>query len=243
MSHYNDFALGEAETSVRLVSLSSDAEKQIAYCARVSSPQNQDNPNIAALLKYCIRHGHWSVFEQANMVLEISTSRAVSAQILRHRSFSFQEFSQRYSKSAEFVRYQARRQDTKNRQNSHDDMKSEDQKWFHDAQADVWEFAFQRYEAALARGVAKECARFMLPLNTATRLYMNGTVRSWIHYIQLRTENGTQKEHRDIADLCKAIFIEHMPIIASALGWIEGELSESLEANVPPPLSDVLTTN
>jgi thymidylate synthase (FAD) len=223
-----------------LVSITPEAEKVIAYCARVSSPKNQDNPQIASLLRYCIKNGHWSIFEQANLVLEIETSRAISAQILRHRSFSFQEFSQRYSKSAEFIQYGARRQDEKNRQSSHDDLSPEDKKWFLDAQADVWDFAFQRYEAALARGVAKECARFLLPLNTATKIYMNGTVRSWIHYLQLRTEVGTQMEHREIAERCKAIFVSQLPTISEALGWAgSGDFVDVVKGD----LSTVLTTN
>lgn len=205
--------------NVRLISISPDAEKVMAYCARVSNPDNQDNPDIARLLAYCIRLGHWSVFEQANIVLEISTSRAIAPQILRHRSFCFQEFSQRYASPSERIIYQARRQDLKNRQNSIDDLDIESQNWFAATQEEVWQAGYQKYQEALKRGIAKECARVLLPLNTVTRLYMNGTVRSWIHYIQLRASTGTQQEHLEIALQCKSIFSKHLPTVANALGW------------------------
>lgn len=206
--------------SVRLISITPKAEEIVAYCARVSNPINQDNPEIAKLIAYCIKHGHWSIFEQANMVLEISTSRAISPQILRHRSFSFQEFSQRYAEVDGYIAYPARRQDQKNRQNSVDDLDDETQKWFLDSQQAVWDLAHAKYQEALQKGIAKECARTLLPLGTSTRLYMNGTIRSWIHYIQLRTEIGTQLEHREIAEACKKVFSLELPIIAKALGWI-----------------------
>jgi len=205
---------------VRLITVTPDAEQIMAYCARVSNPSNQDNPNVSGLLSYCIKHGHWSVFEQANMVLEINTSRSIAPQILRHRSFAFQEFSQRYSVADEFIPYQARRQDKSNRQNSIDDLSQEDQRWFLEAQKEIWEHCHARYKAALEKGIAKESARALLPLNTKTRIYMNGTIRSWIHYIQLRTNPDTQLEHREVADECKSLFIQNLPQISTALGWI-----------------------
>lgn len=204
---------------VRLIAITPDAERILAYCARVSNPNNQDNPNIAGLLDYCIKHGHWSVFEQANMVLEINTSRAIAPQILRHRSFAFQEFSQRYSISDDFVSYRARRQDKSNRQNSFDDLDEDIQSWFLEAQKEVWEHSFTRYKTAIERGISKESARALLPLNTKTRIYMNGTIRSWIHYIQLRTHADTQLEHREIAEECRSLFIQNLPQIGGALGW------------------------
>ncbi len=226
MNHPQDKSTRSASTNsqkseiVKLISITPETEKLIGYCARVSNPLNQDNPNVSKLLGYCIKHGHWSIFEQANMVVEINTSRAIAAQILRHRSFSFQEFSQRYAKASDFISYDARRQDSKNRQNSIADLSDEEQAWFHQAQQDVWNFAFERYNQALEKGIAKECARALLPLNTATRLYMNGTIRSWIHYIQLRTAHGTQEEHRVIAEGCRQIFCSQLPDIARAMGWI-----------------------
>ncbi len=193
-------------------------EGLIAYCARVSSP-NQENPNYAKLLQFCIREGHWSVFEMVDMTLEITTTRAIAPQILRHRSFSFQEFSQRYAKASTFETYEARRQDLKNRQNSLDDFDEATKQWFRDAQREVWEHSYKRYEEAIERGIAKESARALLPLNTVTRLYMKGSVRSWIHYFQVRCDAATQKEHRDIALAARAIFIEHFPTVAEALSW------------------------
>lgn len=207
--------------AAKLISITPNAEETMAYCARVSNPHNQDNPEYSKLLAYCIKHGHWSVFEQANMVVEISTSRAVAAQILRHRSFTMQEFSQRYSTVSEYIEYEARRQDVKNKQNSIDDLDDEVKQWFRDCQFEVWKLAFEHYETALSKGVAKECARFLLPLNTSTRLYINGTVRSWIHYLQLRTHESTQLEHREIANAIKAIFVEELPTVSKALGWLE----------------------
>jgi len=206
--------------SVKLISITPDAEKTMAFCARVSNPENQDNPESGKLLNYCIKHGHWSVFEQANIVLEVETSRAIAPQILRHRSFSFQEFSQRYAPASSCVIYGARRQDTKNRQNSTDDLPSETTAWFEKAQREVWSLAYQKYEEALGKGIAKECARALLPLNTKTRLYMNGTVRSWIHYIELRTGHGTQLEHMKIAQAAKDIFKRELPAVSKALGWL-----------------------
>lgn len=206
---------------VSLVSITPEAEKTIAYCARVSNPDGQDNPDYARLLSYCIKHGHWSVFEMANMVIEIKTSRGLSPQILRHKSFSFQEFSQRYAAVDDtgLVLYAARRQDDKNRQNSIDDLSDEVKAEWEQRQVDNWKRAFEHYTWALNNGIAKECARFVLPLQCSTTLYMQGTVRSWIHYIQLREANGTQKEHAVIAAACKSVFKEQLPTVAKALNW------------------------
>ena len=205
--------------NVKLISITPDAEKVIGYCARVSNPKNQDNPDVAGLLKFCIRHGHWSIFEMSNMVVEIETTRGIAAQLLRHRSFSVQEFSQRYAKAQGFEDVHPRRQDTKNRQNSIDDVGDGVVDWFHGAVKEVEELSNYYYETALSLGIAKESARFLLPLNTKTRMYMNGTVRSWIHYIKLRTDPSTQKEHRDIAEKIKSIFNDELPIIAEAMDW------------------------
>lgn len=204
---------------VKLITITPDAEKNIMYMARVSNPKNQDSENTG-LLSYCAREGHWSIFEMANMVVEIETSRAISAQILRHRSFSFQEFSQRYAPVSSVEFYDARSQDDKNRQNSIDNMSDEDKTWFVQAQEATADYAMLQYEEALKRGVAKEQARFLLPMSSSTKLYMNGTIRSWIHYLNLRCANGTQLEHKEIADAIKAIFCEELPIVAKSLGWI-----------------------
>ena len=208
---------------VRLVSITPDAEEIIAYCARVSNPANQDNhQTVDKLLGYCIEHGHWSIFEMANIVLEINTTRSISPQILRHRSFSFQEFSQRYARVSDLGGIDLphlRRQDMKNRQNSFDDLSAEQTQLFYRRIASHFAEAEDLYEEMLSKGVAKECAREVLPLSSPTRLYMNGTVRSWIHYIQLRTTPGTQLEHQQIADSAKTIFCQQLPIIARALKW------------------------
>jgi len=206
---------------VKLISVTPDAEETMAYCARVSS-DDQENPKYAGLLRYCISHGHWSVFEMANMVVEINTTRAISAQILRHRSFSFQEFSQRYQSLDEsgYEIYPARRQDEKNRQNSIDDLSIEVQEEWKKRQEEVWDKSYEHYKWALDNGIAKECSRFVLPMESKTKMYMNGTVRSWIHYIDLRTANGTQKEHMEIAEAIKQIFCEQFPTVAEAKGWI-----------------------
>lgn len=193
-------------------------EGLIAFCARVSSP-NQENPNYVQLLKFCIREHHWSVFEMVDMTLEIVTTRAIAPQILRHRSFCFQERSLRYITGMGYEAYDARRQDTKNRQNSLDDLSTADKEWFLDAQEEVWDAANSRYEEALSRGIAKECARSLLPLNTVTRLYMKGSVRSWIHYFQVRCGLDTQLEHREIALAGRAIFVEKFPVTAQSLDW------------------------
>ena len=204
--------------SVKLISITPKAEETMAYIARVSSP-NQENPEYARLLKYCLDHGHFSVFEHAHMTLEICTSRMISAQILRHRSFTFSEFSQRYAEPMDYVPVKARRQAEKNRQSSVDDAPIHVQAWWETVQQDVFLDAQRAYEDAISYGVARECARAILPMNTATRLYMTGSVRSWIHYIQLRCQPDTQKEHRDIAEACKAIFVEQLPTVSEALGW------------------------
>ena len=203
------------------VSVTPDAEKLIGYIARVSNPKNQENPEVAGLLKYCIKHGHWSIFEQASMTVEIETTRGIAAQILRHRSFTFQEFSQRYADTnllaEEIPMFDLRHQDTKNRQNSTDDVPYNKKKDLEYKIAEHFVEAMDLYNELLASGIAKECARFVLPLATPTRLYMTGTVRSWIHYIQLRGGHGTQKEHMDIAHAIEDIFIKEFPITSEAL--------------------------
>jgi thymidylate synthase (FAD) len=195
----------------------------MGYVARVSNPNNQENPEYSKLLAYCIKHNHWSVFEQAHMTLEIETSRAIAAQILRHRSFTYQEFSQRYADtgllSDDIPLPELRRQDTKNRQNSIDDLEEEQIHAMHKAISDLFKEAQDVYRYLLDMGVAKECARMVLPLATPTRIYMTGSVRSWIHYISLRSANGTQKEHMEIANMCKEIFVEQFPTCAKALEW------------------------
>ena len=209
--------------SVKLVSVTPDAEKMMAYVARVSNPNNQENPNYAKLLGYCIKHNHWSVFEQSFMTLEIETTRGLAAQILRHRSFTYQEFSQRYADSSllgETIPLpELRRQDTKNRQNSIDDIDPFTVQKYQMLMQDHFKDAMDLYQKMLDEGIAKECARFVLPLATPTRLYMSGSCRSWIHYITLRSANGTQKEHMDIAEACKQIFIEQFPTVSEALEW------------------------
>ena len=209
--------------SVKLVSVTPDAEQTMAYVARVSNPNNQENPNYAKLLGYCIKHNHWSVFEQSFMTLEIETTRGLAAQILRHRSFTYQEFSQRYADSsllAETIPVpELRRQDTKNRQNSIDDLDPEFVELTNKQIETYFAQGMSLYQHLLDNGVAKECARFVLPLATPTRLYMSGSCRSWIHYIQLRSANGTQKEHMEIAEACKKIFAEQFPTVAEALEW------------------------
>ena len=209
------------KSAVQLVSITPDAEQLMGFCARVSNPANQNNPEVEKLLAYCIKNEHWSVFEMASMVLSIETSRAISAQILRHRSFSFQEFSQRYALATNALVYPARRQDVKNRQNSIDDLPKDTKEWFAEIQERINKVAIDSYEAAIKLGIAKECARFLLPMSTATTLYMNGTVRSWIHYIELRTKPGTQSEHMDLALEARNIFSLQLPTLAKALGWPE----------------------
>jgi thymidylate synthase (FAD) len=210
-------------SQVKLISVTPDAEKTMAYVARVSNPSNQDNENYAGLLRYCIQHNHWSVFEQAHMSLEIETSRGIAAQILRHRSFTFQEFSQRYADTnllaSEIPLPELRRQDTKNRQNSTDDLEEEKVIAMNKMIRDLFNDAQDTYNFLLEQGVAKECARFVLPLATPTRIYMTGSCRSWIHYINLRSAHGTQKEHMVIAEQCREIFKEQFPTVAKAMEW------------------------
>jgi len=208
---------------VCLVSVTPDAEKTIGYIARVSNPANQENPKVSGLLKYCIKHGHWSVFEQATMTLEISTTRGLAAQILRHRSFCFQEFSQRYADSSllgETISLpELRLQDHKNRQNSIDSIDPWKKQKYEILMQNHFKQGMELYQQMLEDDIAKECARFVLPLAVGTKLYMTGNLRSWIHYINLRTANGTQKEHMDIAELCKQQFICQFPVVSEALGW------------------------
>lgn len=209
---------------VKLVTVTPDAEQTMGYVARVSNPNNQENPKVSGLLKYCIKHNHWSVFEQAHMTLEINTTRGIAAQILRHRSFTYQEFSQRYADtnllSNEIPVPDLRSQDLKNRQNSVDDISPEKKSILQGQIQKYFTEGLDLYNELLREGVAKECARFVLPLATPTRIYMTGSVRSWIHYIDLRSANGTQKEHMDIAEACKSIFCEQFPIVAEAMEWI-----------------------
>ena len=210
-------------SQVKLVSVTPDAEKLIAYCARVSNPKGQDSDNYAKLLKYCIDHKHFSIFEQSFMTVEINTTRGLAAQILRHRSFTFQEFSQRYADATllgeEIPLFELRRQDNKNRQNSIDDIDHEIVVKWNTQIREHFAKAKALYDGMISDGIAKECARFILPLATPTRLYMSGTVRSWLHYIELRSGHGTQKEHMIIANECKKIFVEQFPTIGEALGW------------------------
>ena len=218
----------------KLISVTPDAEKHMAYCARVSNPANQENEKFSGLLKYCIQHQHWSIFEQATMTVEINTTRGIAAQILRHRSFTYQEFSQRYADTKLLTQHipipELRRQDDKNRQNSTDDLdgylklvlEGEIQEHFAKAQ--------QLYNRLLNQGVAKECARFVLPLAVPTRLYMTGSVRSWIHYIDLRSAHGTQKEHMQIAEAIRCIFTCQFPAVSEALGWTREDCPECVDA-------------
>ena len=208
--------------TVKLVSVTPDAEKTMAHIARVSNPDNQDNPNYAGLLKYCIKHNHWSVFEQSTMTLEIETTRAIAAQILRHRSFTFQEFSQRYAASTKLGNIELpklRKQDTKNRQNSTDDLDPKVIQSLNMQMGTLFGSSLALYNQMLELGVAKECARMVLPLCTPTRIYMTGSCRSWIHYINLRSAHGTQKEHMDIAEGCRKVFTEQFPAVSEALEW------------------------
>tara|TARA_B100001057_G_scaffold25855_1_gene23765 strand:+ start:409 stop:1053 length:645 start_codon:yes stop_codon:yes gene_type:complete len=210
--------------TARLISITPDAEKTMAYIARVSNPANQENDNYSGLLKYCIKHNHWSVFEQSTMTVEIETTRAIAAQILRHRSFTYQEFSQRYAdaKLLETIELpELRRQDNKNRQNSIDDLDPKVVDTLNKQMITLFSSAYALYNQMLDGGVAKECARMVLPLCTPTRIYMTGSCRSWIHYINLRSSNGTQKEHMLIAQAIKKIFIEQFPAVSEALEWQE----------------------
>jgi thymidylate synthase (FAD) len=201
-----------------------NAQDVISYIARVSNPNNQLNfDTTAGLLRYCIKHEHWSIFEQAYMTLEINTTRGIAAQILRHRSFTFQEFSQRYADtnllSEDIQIPELRRQDLKNRQNSVDDLQEEQVFVLNKMIQDLFRDAQDTYTHLLDQGVAKECARFVLPLATPTRIYMTGSCRSWIHYINLRSSHGTQKEHMDIAEGCRDVFKQEFPSVSEALDW------------------------
>ena len=212
------------DMNVKLVSVTPDAEKTMGYVARVSNPNNQDNPKVAGLLSYCIKHGHWSVFEQAHMTVEIETTRGLAAQVLRHRSFTFQEFSQRYA-DVSYIREdiplpELRRQDDKNRQNSIDDVDPEKVEQFNKEMRAHFDHSIDLYKKMLHAGIAKECARFVLPLATPTRIYMTGSVRSWIHYIDLRSAHGTQKEHMELVENVRSVFKEQFPIVSQALDWV-----------------------
>lgn len=212
--------------SVKLISLTKPliegietAEELISYCARVSNPSNQLNTETAPrLLKYCIDHQHWSIFEQAFMTVEVKTSRAIAAQILRHRSFSFQEYSQRYSKATSLENVEWRRQGKTNRQVGNEviDLTPE----FQEEINNTLNSCKEMYDKLVSMGIAKECARMILPLNTSTTLYMSGSIRSFIHYLQLRTKEDTQKEHRDIALQIKKIFVKEFPVTSCALNWV-----------------------
>ena len=210
--------------NVKLVTVTPNAEETMGYVARVSNPKNQDNPKVAGLLSYCIKHGHWSVFEQAHMTVEINTTRGLAAQILRHRSFTFQEFSQRYADASMLIEEiplpELRRQDQKNRQNSIDDVDLEIVEKFNNLMRAHFDEGIDIYKEMLDSGIAKECARFVLPLATPTRLYMTGSVRSWIHYIDLRSAHGTQKEHMDLVEEIKAVFCKQFPTVSQALNWL-----------------------
>ena len=208
--------------NVQLLSLTPEAEKTMAYIARVSNPKNQDNQDFSRLLSYCIKNEHWSVFEQSFMTLQIETNRGIAAQILRHRSFTFQEFSQRYADSSQLGEIpipELRRQDVKNRQNSISDLSEELKNKYINKIKENFQNTSDLYEEMLKAGIAKECARFILPLATPTRIYMTGSCRSWIHYINLRSDNGTQEEHKQIALSCRNIFKENFPIVSQALDW------------------------
>ena len=216
--------------TVKLVSITPDAEQMMAYIARVSNPANQENEKYSGLLKYCIKHNHWSVFEQSSMTVEIETTRAIAAQILRHRSFTFQEFSQRYADTnllkdsdVTIPIPEYRRQDTKNRQNSIDDLDPEVVDKLNKQTKTLFSSAQSLYNQMVESGVAKECARMVLPLATPTRIYMTGSCRSWVHYINLRSAHGTQKEHMIIAEAVRGVFVEQFPAVSEALGWVELE--------------------
>ena len=212
-----------SENNVNLISVTPEAEKHMAYCARVSNPANQENEKFSGLLRYCVKHQHWSIFEQAYMTVEINTTRGIAAQILRHRSFTYQEFSQRYADSSlladQIPLPELRRQDTKNRQNSIDDVDPFTRQRFEILMQEHFKRSMELYQEMLEADIAKECARFVLPLAVGTKIYMTGSVRSWIHYIDLRSANGTQKEHMDIANSIKCIFCCQFPSVAEALEW------------------------
>ena len=191
-------------------------EALIAWKARVSSP-NQDNKSFEKLLSYCARNKHWSIFEMADMTVEVITSRSIAPQILRHRSYSFQEKSQRYSEPQGYQKLKLRRQDTKNRQNSIDDFPVAWQDEFEKDQQEVWDFCYGKYQKWISRGAAKEQARDLLPLATTTKLYMKGSIRSWMTYCGVRCEMSTQLEHREIALECYKILIQHFPTLQASM--------------------------
>ena len=228
-----DTQIEPMKPTVKLISATPDAEKHIAYCARVSNPKNQENNNFEGLLKYCIKNQHWSIFEHAFLTVEINTSLAIATQILRHRSFTFQQFSQRYADSTELQVElpvpELRRQDTKNRQNSTDDLGDRLKLTLQERIRMHFEYSLKLYNELLEKGVAKECARFVLPQSTQTRLYMSGSVRSWIHYIDLRAAHGTQKEHMEVAEAVRCIFTCQFPTISSALGWTRKDCDECMD--------------
>ena len=203
--------------SAQLVWVTPKAEELIARLARVSNPKNENNPEYVKLLSYLIKHKHWSPFEMASMCVEITTTRAIAPQILRHRSFSFQEFSQRYAEAIDADVPQLRRQDKKNRQNSIDDIPIEVKIDYQDRINGVFDECFNLYQDMLADGIAKECARSVLPLNTETRMYMSGTIRSWLHYVDLRGDDSTQLEHRQIARHIGQILADNLPNVARAM--------------------------
>lgn len=206
--------------SAKLVWITPNAESLVGKIARVSNPNNEDNPEVEKLIKYLIKHKHWSPFEMASMCVQIDTTRAISPQILRHRSFTFQEFSQRYAIPTDTfatVLPDLRRQDHDNRQNSIDDLENETQQYYEQRIDDHFREAVKLYESLLHTGVARECARSVLPINTVTRLYMSGTIRSWLHYVDLRGDNGTQAEHMKIARSVSEILDTEVPIIARAM--------------------------
>lgn len=206
--------------TVKLTWSTPNAEEMITRMARVSAPKNQDNMDTAPrLLKYLIKNKHWSPFEMGNMCVEIETTRAISPQILRHRSFSFQEFSQRYADTSELgssVMPHLRRQDSKNRQNSIDDLSSDVVANYYRRIGILFEDAEHLYREMVSTGIAKECARNVLPMATPTTLFMNGTIRSWIHYLQVRCDPSTQREHREVALEIKNVFCEQFPVIGEA---------------------------
>jgi len=213
--------------TVKLISITPDAEKTMAFIARVSNPSNQDNENYSGLLKYCIKHNHWSVFEQSTMTVEIETTRGIAAQILRHRSFTFQEFSQRYAETnllGSIPAPELRSQDSKNRQNSIDNIPDEQKKKLQSTIERYFAEGIDLYNELLREGIAKECARFVLPLATPTRIYMTGSCRSWIHYINLRSAHGTQKEHMIIAEQVRDVFVKQFPAVSEALEWQESSV-------------------
>lgn len=202
--------------AVALVSVTPDAEKTILYCARVSS--NQENEDVG-LIRYLIQHKHWSPFELAHATIEFNTSRALGPEFLRHKSFAFQEFSQRYATVQGTVKYPARQQAKNNRQSSTDDLPLMERWWFQDAQAEIEKFCMARYHQALEMGIARECARFLLPISAATKIYMSGSIRSWIHFFEVRCHEDAQKEMQDLAYEARALLAPQIPTIAQALEW------------------------